>query len=413
MRSTYSDYASSGIDWLGPVPEHWSTKPLWSLFRRIKNVDHPDELMLSVFRDFGVVAKDSRENINQTAENRSIYQLVDQGWLVTNRMKAWQGSVGISSLRGIVSGHYICFAPTHKQDHHYLNWLLRSSVYADGYALLSRGVRIGQAEIDNDLYRLMPILLPPLDEQSAIADFLDRETAQIDTLIAKQEQLIATLRERLQALVSHAVLDSTDSRTTLRRITEVIDCSHVTATFVDDDIRFPVASIRECQGASVDLAACRYTTRAFFDLLRDSGRTPRVGDLLFVRNVSVGLTSVVGPGTPDFAVGQETVLLRRRSAIDPDFLRYALTGHEVRGEIASRMIGSTFKRINVSAMRSLPVPLPDMTEQRRIAAYLDEQSAKIDALIAKTERFIELSKERRAALITAAVTGQIDVRESA
>lgn len=76
------------------------------------------------------------------------------------------------------------------------------------------------------------------------------------------------------------------------------------------------------------------------------------------------------------------------------------------------MIGSTFRRINVSAIRALPVPLPPLDEQRRIAAYLDEQTSKIDTLIAETERFIELSKERRAALITAAVTGQIDVREA-
>src|SRR5579875_3961930 len=107
------------------------------------------EPMLSVFRDFGVVAKDSRENLNQTAENRSIYQLVHPGWLVTNRMKAWQGSVGISALRGIVSGHYICFAPLHKENHNYLNLLFRSPRYAVGYGLISRGVRIGQAEIDN------------------------------------------------------------------------------------------------------------------------------------------------------------------------------------------------------------------------------------------------------------------------
>ena len=77
-------------------------RPLWSMFERIKDVDHPDEQMLSVFRDYGVVAKDSRGRLESDRENRSIYQLVHPGWLVTNRMKAWQGSVGISSLRGIV-----------------------------------------------------------------------------------------------------------------------------------------------------------------------------------------------------------------------------------------------------------------------------------------------------------------------
>jgi type I restriction enzyme, S subunit len=411
VRTERADLVDSGVSWIGKVPPQWTMKPLWSMFERVRNVDHPDEQMLSVFREFGVVAKESRDNINKTAENRSIYQLVHPGWLVANRMKAWQGSVGISSLRGIVSGHYICFAPRHGEDSRYLNWLLRSAPYTNGYALLSRGVRIGQAEIDNDEFRLMPVLLPSRGEQRAIADYLDRETARIDTLIEEQQRLIEMLRERRADLISHEVLDATSQRTQLRRLVDVIDCAHVTAEFVADDYRFPIASIRECQGATVDLSACNYTTAEFFEHLRAGDRAPRAGDLLFIRNVSVGLVSVVAPDLPEFAVGQETVLLRRKNDVYPAFLRYALVGAEARHAIEGAMIGSTFRRINVSAIRSLPVPTPLLDEQRRIAAQLDQQTAKIDTLIAEAERFIELSRERRAALITAAVTGQVDVRE--
>src|SRR4051812_34025506 len=96
----------------------------------------------------------------------------------------------------------------------------------------------------------------------------------------------------------------------LRRVADVVDCAHVTAEFVTDD-RYPVASIRECGGATVDLSNCNHTTEAFYELLRAAERAPRAGDLLFIRNVSVGLVSVIAPGTRDFAVGQETVLLRR------------------------------------------------------------------------------------------------------
>lgn len=200
----------SGVDWIGAIPAHWETRPLWSMFRRIKDVDHPDEQMLSVFRDYGVVAKDSRDNINQTAENRSIYQLVHPGWLVTNRMKAWQGSVGISSLRGIVSGHYICFAPLHQERHDYLNWLFRSPRYAVGYALISRGVRIGQAEIDNDNYRVLPVVVPPRGEQEAIAAHLQDQTSKIDKLVEETEALIRLAQERRSALITAAVTGQID-----------------------------------------------------------------------------------------------------------------------------------------------------------------------------------------------------------
>lgn len=202
----------AGVDWIGQIPEHWETRPLWSMFQRVKDVDHPDEQMLSVFRDYGVVAKDSRENINQTAENRSIYQLVHPGWLVTNRMKAWQGSVGISSLRGIVSGHYICFAPRHHESHDYLNWLFRSPRYAVGYGLISRGVRIGQAEIDNDDYRVLPVVVPPYEEQVAIAAYLADQTAKIDRLVAETETLIRLAQERRSALITAAVTGQLDVR---------------------------------------------------------------------------------------------------------------------------------------------------------------------------------------------------------
>ena len=202
----------SGVPWIGAIPEAWELRPLWSMFRRTKDVDHPDERMLSVFRDHGVVAKDSRANINQTAENRSIYQLVHPGWLVTNRMKAWQGSVGISALRGIVSGHYICFAPLHDEDDNYLNWLFRSPRYAVGYGLISRGVRIGQAEIDNDDYRVLPVVVPPLAEQKKIATYLEQQTAKIDGLLREVERLIELARERRSALIAAAVTGQIDVR---------------------------------------------------------------------------------------------------------------------------------------------------------------------------------------------------------
>ena len=204
----------SGYAWIGRVPAHWSVRPLWSMFRRVKDIDHPDEQMLSVFRDYGVVPKDSRENINQTAENRSIYQLVHPGWLVSNRMKAWQGSVGISSLRGIVSGHYICFEPLHGENDEYLNWLFRSTRYAVGYGLISRGVRIGQAEIDNDSYRVLPVVVPPIAEQREIAAYLSQQTTSIDLLIAEAERCIELSRERRTALITAAVTGQIDVRST-------------------------------------------------------------------------------------------------------------------------------------------------------------------------------------------------------
>lgn len=201
------------IPHLGAVPSSWTVRPLWSLYRREKRVGYTDELMVSVFREHGVVYKDDHANLNVTAEDRSIYQLVEPGWLVVNRMKAWQGSVGVSALRGISSGHYLCFRPLEDLHHPFMNWLFRSPQYRDWFAAHSRGVRPGQAEIDNEHLKSAPVVLPPHKEQQRIADHLDRETARIDVLITRSERLIELSHERRSALITAAVTGQLDITT--------------------------------------------------------------------------------------------------------------------------------------------------------------------------------------------------------
>lgn len=175
------------------------------MFRREKILGFTEEPMVSVFRQHGVVFKDDHDNLNVTAQNRSIYQLVEPGWLVVNRMKAWQGSVGVSSIRGITSGHYICFRPIHDEDDRYLNWMFRSPHYKDWFAAHSRGVRPGQAEIDNSYLDGMPIVVPPRDEQCRIVAELDEQTARIDDMIADAERLKGLLAERCSTLITDVV----------------------------------------------------------------------------------------------------------------------------------------------------------------------------------------------------------------
>lgn len=401
------DLVDSGVSWLGKVPPHWTTKPLWSMFERIKDVDHPEEQMLSVFREYGVVAKDSRDNINKTAENRSIYQLVHPGWLVANRMKAWQGSVGISSLRGIVSGHYICFAPRHSEDARYLNWLLRSTTYTNGYALLSRGVRIGQAEIDNDEFRLMPILLPPLGEQRAIADYLDRETARIDTLIEEQQRLIEMLRERRHSLID-GVFDMQVPNSRLQNACiDVVDCPHTTPEVLDDGEYEAVRTASVRNGKFRPGNGLPISRETWKD--RNAGGAPAVGDVLFTREAPAGEACMVPHD--QICLGQRMVLLRiDRAECVGRFLLWQIYSDRVQDHFRLSANGSTVANVRLPVLRTTPIWLPELDEQHRVAAYLDDQAAKVDILIAETERFIELSKERRAALITAAVTGQVDVR---
>lgn len=166
------------------VPSHWLVTPFWSLFRKVKLTGYPDEELLSVYRDHGVIPKSSRDdNRNVESEDLSGYQLVEPDWLVTNKMKAWQGSIAISNYRGIVSPAYFVYRPLHKQRSDYLHHLLRSSLYIAIYNRISKGVRIGQWDLEHEALRTVPIALPPIDEQKGIVSLLNREVKKIDDLI--------------------------------------------------------------------------------------------------------------------------------------------------------------------------------------------------------------------------------------
>ncbi|MDG4787147.1 restriction endonuclease subunit S [Micromonospora sp. WMMD1102] len=379
MSKRYTEYVDSGVPWLGDIPTGWTMRPLWSMFERIKDTGHPDEQMLSVFRDYGVVAKDSRDNINKTAENRNIYQLVHPGWLVTNRMKAWQGSVGISGLQGIVSGHYICFAPRHDADSRYLNWLFRSPTYAAGYALQSRGVRIGQAEIDNDLYRAMPVLLPQIEEQRAIADYLDRETARIDTLIEEQQRLIEMLRERRVATIAEA-LDGYEM-TRLRRLVNhkrpmtygILQCGEP----VDGGVAYVGPSDIIGEGVSPERDALRTTTPEIASAYQRSVLAG--GDVVVSIGPAYGKVAVVSDDLTGANLTQDTVRVALRpDLVDTRFVVWALLSRQTSEYWDYQIMGATFRRLNLGTLARTPIPLPSIDAQRSIAAYLDQQTAKID-----------------------------------
>lgn len=173
----YPSYKDSGVEWLGEVPEHWGFRPLWTYFRRTKRIGHGAEELLSVYRDHGVIPKASRDdNFNNPSEDLNPYQLVEPGDLVINKMKAWQGSVAISGHRGIVSPAYFVYSALHSENARYLHYLMRSPQYTAGYLSLSKGIRVGQWDLQPEYHSRMPVVQPPLAEQVTIANFLDEET---------------------------------------------------------------------------------------------------------------------------------------------------------------------------------------------------------------------------------------------
>jgi type I restriction enzyme, S subunit len=204
----------SGVPWLGEIPAHWRSTRVGRLFRQSKILDYPDLTVLSVYREFGVIERASRDdNSNRVPDDLSKYQLVEVGDLVVNKMKAWQGSLGISDFRGITSPDYVVFRPIHSEEPRFLHSMLRMPQLTTVYLSISNGIRINQWRIEPERFANVEVFLPPLDEQRAIVEHIARESAKLDSVRAATERTIALLKERRSALIAAAVTGQLDLTT--------------------------------------------------------------------------------------------------------------------------------------------------------------------------------------------------------
>lgn len=204
------------------VPTHWRVVPFWSLYKKVKFTGFSEEELLSVYRDYGVIPKSSRDdNRNVESEDLSSYQLVDKEWLVTNKMKAWQGSIAVSKYRGIVSPAYYVYQPLHNENSLFIHNLMRCSLYIAIYKRISKGVRIGQWDLEHSALRTVPIALPPIEEQSDIINFINTEVSMIDKIITETGGMKSALKaidgtlqtyllEKKSALITAAVTGQID-----------------------------------------------------------------------------------------------------------------------------------------------------------------------------------------------------------
>ena len=204
----------SGVEWLGDAPAHWEVKKLRHVLKHVTERNRPDLPLLSVVREQGVILRDvdsKEENHNFIPDDLSNYKVVNSGQFAMNKMKAWQGSFGVSQHSGIVSPAYFVFDIKGVQDK-FFHRAIRSKAYVPFFGRASDGVRIGQWDLSQVRMREIPFLTPPLPEQSAVVHYLDKATADIDTAIDKAQRQIDLLREYRTRLIADVVTGQVDVR---------------------------------------------------------------------------------------------------------------------------------------------------------------------------------------------------------
>lgn len=193
----------SGAGWMPLIPLHWKADKLKFHLRQRGIKNQIDKQVLSLYREYGIVPKDSRDdNHNVTSEDVSDYRYVRVGDFVVNKMKAWQGSVAVSNYEGIVSPAYFVYEFSDDLiNKRYFHYLIRNKTYATEFRRLSGGIREGQWDLPSEALNNTIILLPPLDEQQEIADYLDNKCAEIEQIIADKKSQIETLDGYKKSLI--------------------------------------------------------------------------------------------------------------------------------------------------------------------------------------------------------------------
>jgi type I restriction enzyme S subunit len=197
------------VEWLGEVPEHWEVKRIASLYREVVEQGSDELPVLSVSIHHGVSDSElSEEEMDRKvtrSEDRSKYKRVSAGDLVYNTMRAWQGAFGTVCVEGMVSPAYVVARPTSIVPSTWIEYLLRTDPAINEIKRFSRGITDFRLRLYWDEFKNLRVCLPPCNERDALLEFLDRETAKIDALIAEQLRLIELLQEKRQAVISHAV----------------------------------------------------------------------------------------------------------------------------------------------------------------------------------------------------------------
>ena len=218
----------SGVKWLGDIPAHWQTIKLRQLLHPVSIKNHPELPLLSVVREQGVIVRDINDkeaNHNYIPDDLSGYKVVKRGQFAMNKMKAWQGSYGISDYTGIVSPAYFIFDVSF-DNLEYFHYAIRSKVYVNFFAQASDGIRVGQWDLQMDKMKEIPFIVPPSDEQAEIVDFIKRTLPRYDVAIEKLIAEVEMLEEYKTKLIADVVTGKIDVR----------DIEIPEYEFVDEDV---------------------------------------------------------------------------------------------------------------------------------------------------------------------------------
>lgn len=433
----YPEYKDSGVEWLGKIPSSWLLKKAKYIFQRVQRPLRDIDGVVTAFRDGQVTLRTNRRTDGFTNSVKEIgYQGVRRNDLVIHAMDGFAGAIGVSDSDGKCSPVCSVCIPWENQivNMHFYGYLVRQLAVTDFILSLAKGIRERSTEFRFSEFSGLMLPIPPIYEQNQIAAFLDYETAKIDNLIEKQQQLIELLKEKRQAVISHAVTKGLNpdvpmkdagvewlgevpahwTVTTVKNICYLIDGDRGVnypneSDYVDNGI--PFFSSKNITDFELTTNNLSYISTAKFQSL---GRGKlKHNDLIITVRGTIGHVAkfdrnIIGCDTG--FINAQMMIMRPKKMLT-QFISLVSESLYWKQQLNVSAYGSTVKQLSNEVIGNFKFCLPPAEELIAIENYLDSLNKMYSKLIGNVLHQIELMQERRTALISAAVTGKIDVRD--
>lgn len=421
---------SDNIEWLEGIPDHWGIVPSKVLFSVSNERAHPGDEHLSATQAYGVIPLSEYERIvgrqiTKTLRHEEKRRHVEPDDFVIS-MRSFQGGLERVWVPGSVRSSYVVLRPSSRVHVPFFAHLLKSEKYIQALRATSNFIRDGQ-DLNINNFKLVDLPLVPLPEQKAIANFLDRKTAAIDALIEKKEKLLELLAEKRSALINKAVTKGLNPNVPMKdsgipwigavpvtwqvkRLRYV--SPEITVGIVITPSKYYVDLGVPCP-RSLNVKPMVLSEEGMVFISEESNRQlakSRIfkGDLVSVRTGQPGTTAIVDDRF-DGANCIDLIIIRSSEQTSSKFLAYVLNSEKSKAQYTQGGCGAIQMHFNVGTAKNLLLCIPPLEEQNQIARFLEQELSGLQALSEKTEVSINKLREYRQSLITAAVTGQLEI----
>ncbi len=438
----YPTMKDSGVPWLGQVPEHWEVLPNRAFFDEVKERDHPEEPMLSVTITRGVIRQrelladsSKKDNSNQ---DKSAYKLVRPGDIAYNKMRAWQGAIGVSYYHGIVSPAYVVERPRKGTSSRYLHYLLRTPAFAKEAERWSYGITSDMWSLRPEHFKMIYGCLPSLLDQTAIVRFLDYADRRIQRYIRAKEKLIALLEEQKQAIIHQAVTGQVDVRTgqpypaykdsgvewlgevpehwDVRRVGGFSKVGNGSTPSRSNPAYWSGGEYPWLNSSSVNQGIVTRTDQSVTGTALRECHLPRVP----ADSVLLGITGQGKTRGMAAILAFEATINQHVAYISPDtaqvsskYLCMCLSAAYTELRRISSASGSTKGALTCEDIKSFRVALSPIDEQELLLSSVTRELASVDRNIERARCQADLLREYRTRLIADVVTGKLDVSDAA